>query len=116
MSVPTGKVDCSISSAGPHAASDRFMLTPPSRQENWPAAVSTCRQHCTGLIRALGTNSLERLQEADHSVHQQPESAHLFKTYMERQATRRGLTRQDQVLPMEERQGHKALQPETGPT
>ena len=43
--------------------------------------------------------------EADHSVHQQPESAHLFKTYMERQATRRGLTRQDQVLPMDKRQG-----------
>ena len=34
---------------------------------------------------------------------------------MERQTTRRGMTRQDQALPMEERQGHNALQSETGP-
>ena len=34
---------------------------------------------------------------------------------MERQTTRRGMTRQDQALPMEERQGHNALQNEIGP-
>ena len=53
--------------------------------------------------------------EADHSVHQQPESTHLFKAYMERQTTRRGMTRQDHALPMEERQGHNTLQSESGP-
>ena len=50
--------------------------------------------------------------EADHSVHQQPESAHLFKAY-----TWSGRLPGVgwKALPMEERQGHNALQSANGP-